>query len=185
MLKQRLAVLVIVAGLAAIAAGCTGGDGTADGASAVKERSFVVKLAPTPLRVGFLTAELSNVSVVERVREGSGEVVEPAQLRGTLKVKNMSEDQTARLVGGTLRYLGADGRTIALAAGREAPTFTFYSYGDRVDPGKETSLGLDVPFPAAAMNGAGLDDLRLELSYIPTPYRTEAATVAATLVVDQ
>lgn len=182
MWKPRIAALLVAAGLTAVAAGCTGGDGTAESTPTVTERTFALKIEPTPMRVGFLTAELSNVSVVERVDTGSGQVVDPPKLRGTLKIANTSEAQTARLVVGTLRYLDKQGQPIALAAGREAPSFTFYSYGDRVDPGKDTSLSLDVAFPAAATNGTPLDDLRIELTYIPAPLVTQAATVSAALV---
>ena len=180
---RRLGILALVSAFVVAAGGCTGGGGgTAESTPEITERTFALKLQTTPVEVGFLAAELSNLTVVERVREGSGEVVDPPELRGTLKVKNVSEDRTARLIGGRLRYLGRDGRAITLAEGRNAPTFTFYSYGDRVDPGKETSLTLDVPFPAAAMKDAALDDMQLELSYVPTPFVTEAATMPATLV---
>ena len=183
MLKQPLSVLAMITALGLTATGCTGGSGQDDPAAAVKTRTFGVNVATTPLRLGFLAAEFSNLSVVDEVREASGEVVAPPKLRGTLKVKNVSEDRAARLVSGTVRYLGRDGRTIALASGREAPTFTFYSYGDRVDPGKETTVSIDVPFPAAAMKATPLDDLQLELTYVPTPFVREAVTTPATIVV--
>lgn len=180
-LTRRLRILTIITAVAVAAGGCTGSNGTADNAPKITERTFAVDVGETPVRVGFLSALLTNVSVMERVQEGSGEVVDPPKLRGTLKIKNTSEDRTARLVGGRLRYLGPDGKAIALAAGREAPTFTFYSYGDRIDPGKETSLSLDVPFPAAAVKDTALGDMQLELTYVPTPFVTEAATIPTTL----
>jgi hypothetical protein len=184
MLSRRLGFLVILGTVTMSGAGCTGGSGTAaDTAPAVEERTFALKLTPTPLRVAFLTAELTDLSVVEGVRQGSGEVVEAPKLRGMLKVKNTSKDRTARLVGGTIEYLGAEGHPIALAPGRGDTAFTFYTYsGDRVDPGKDTSQTINVPFPAAAINGEKLAEVRLTLTYIPTPYRTEAATVSASLV---
>lgn len=182
-LKRQLAVLAITGGIAVIAAGCSDRAGTAaDAASAVEARTFSVKLAPTSMRLDFLTAELSELNVVERVDNDSGEIVAPATLRGMLKVKNTSSDQTARLVGGSIEYIGASGDRIAVAPGRGGTGFTFYSYsGERVDPGKDTSQTIDVPFPASALNGAGLAEVRLRLTYIPTPYRTDAATAAASL----
>jgi hypothetical protein len=113
-----------------------------------------MKLPPTPMRVDFLTAELMELSVIERVAPGSGEVVEPPRLHGTLRIRNTSSDRTARLVGGAIESVGTDGRRIPLGSGRADTAFTFYSYsGDRVDPGEDTSQTIDIPFPAAALKG--------------------------------
>lgn len=183
MMKRWRSLMVILGAITVTGVGCTRGDGTAaDTAPEVEERTFAVKLEPTPLRVGFLTAELADLRVVERVREGSGEVVDPPKLHGQLKLKNTSADRSARLVGGTVEYIGADGNEITPASGRGDTTFSFYSYSERIDPGKDMSQGIEVPFPAAAVNGAGLSELRLELTYVPTPFRTGAATASASLV---
>jgi hypothetical protein len=181
--KQRV-MLGVLGVIAVTGAGCSGGNGTAaDTSPQVEERTFALDLASTPLRLDFLTAELTELSVVERVRKGSREVVAAPTLRGMLKVKNTSSDRTARLVGGAVEYLDADGDPIALAPGRGDAAFTFYSYsGERVDPGKDTTQTIDVPFPVAALNGDEFAEMRLRLTYIPTPYRTDAATVTATLV---
>lgn len=184
MRKTQHALLAVLGVLAVTGAGCSGGTGTAaDTTPRVEERTFALDLTPTPLRLDFLTAELTELSVVERVQQGSGDIVDAPKLRGTLKVKNTSTDRTARLVGGAVEYLDGDGDAIALAPGRGDATFAFYSYsGERVDPGKDTTQTVDVPFPVAALNGDGLAEMRLRLTYIPTPYRTDAATAAASLV---
>lgn len=185
MLKRRVVFLGVAGVVALGGAGCTrGGETTAKAVAEIEERTYAVQLAPTALRIDFLAAELTGLQVVERVRRGSGEVVDKPMLRGTLRVKNTSDDRAVRIVSGALEYLGADGRPIALPADRGGSTFTFYAYsgGDRIDPGKELSQSIDVAFPSAAVNGASLAEVRLGLTYLPTPYRRETATVPASLV---
>jgi hypothetical protein len=148
----------------------------------IEEKTFAVKPATSTLRVGFLTGELTDVKVVESVNQQTGEVVQAPRVRGTLKLKNPTADQTARLISGSLEFLDADGNPIPVAAGREAPSFTFYAYsGDRLDPGMETSHTLDVSFPAAGLDRQRLADIRVKVTYIPDPYRAESATVPVAL----
>ena len=150
--------------------------------SQVEEKTFTVKPASSTLRVGFLTGQLTDLKIVETVNQQTGEVVQAPRVRGTLKLKNPTEDQTARLVSGSLEFLDADGKPIPLAAGREAPRFSFHAYsGDRLDPGMETSHNVDVSFPAAALDGQRLADIRVKVTYIPDPYRAESATVPVAL----
>ncbi|MGH7389721.1 MAG: hypothetical protein ACREM3_09730 [Candidatus Rokuibacteriota bacterium] len=150
--------------------------------SQVEDKTFTVKPATSALRVGFLTGQLTDLQVVQRVNEQTGEVVQAPRLRGTLKLKNATSDQTARLVSGSLEFLDGDGKAIPLGAGREEPRFTFYGYGgDRLDPGMETSHTIDTSFPAAALDGQRLADIRVEVTYIPDPYREESATVPISL----
>lgn len=150
--------------------------------SQVEEKTFTVKPATSALRVGFLTGQLTDLKVVESVNTQTREVVQAPRLRGTLKLKNETSDQTARMISGTLEFLDADGKPIPLAAGREEPRFTFSAYsGDRLDPGMETSQNLDISFPAAALDGGRLADVRLKVAYIPDPYRAETVTVPVSL----
>src|SRR3989337_2639143 len=44
-----------------------------------------------------------------------------------------------------------------------------------------SSPDVDVPFPAAALAGKTLGDIRLEMTYLPTPYREEAVAVRVSL----
>ncbi|MBI3029669.1 MAG: hypothetical protein HYY64_09180 [Candidatus Rokubacteria bacterium] len=41
----------------------------------------------------------------------------------------------------------------------------------------EIAQDIEVPLPVAALREKELRDTRLELSYIPTPYREETATI--------
>lgn len=135
-------------------------------ASQGEEKTFAVKPATSELRIGFLTGQLTDLKIVERVNQKTGEVVQAPRLRGTLKLRNATLDQTARLISGSLEFLDAGGKPIPLVASREEPRFTFYAYSaDRLDPGKETSRDFDVSFPAAALDGQRLSDIRAEVTY--------------------
>ncbi|MGH7339987.1 MAG: hypothetical protein ACREKH_05800, partial [Candidatus Rokuibacteriota bacterium] len=91
-----------------------------------------------------------------------------------------SEDVAVRLVGGEITYFGTDGKPIALGrAGTTAFTFSVYS-NERLDPGKGIHHRLDVPFPAAAFEG-GLSRLKIDLDYLPMPYREGTVTVGMTV----
>jgi hypothetical protein len=69
------------------------------------------------------------------------------------------------------------GMAIPLAEGRGNTTFKFPYYQDRLDPGMATSVDVDVPFPAAALEERRLGEVRLELAYIPTPFREESVRI--------
>jgi hypothetical protein len=89
-------------------------------------------------------------------------------------MKNSSPNQTIRLVSGKIRYLDAQGLPIKLEETRTEPTLKFSTYGtDRLDPGQEATQSLDVDFPAEALKAKKLQEMRLELAYIPSPYHEE------------
>ena len=176
MTRRRLSLLVLPALALASLAGCS-----KQGASEtprVEEKVFSLNPMTAPVRIAFLTGELTDLKVVERVNARTGEVVDAPKLRATLKLKNGSPDQTVRLITGDIEYLDAAGKVIALAKERSDTSFKFSSYqAERLDPGMATSHDIDVPFPAAAVNGNTLADVRLNVTYIPAPYREESATV--------
>jgi hypothetical protein len=146
-------------------------------AASIEEKTFTVTPATASLKVSFLTGELQDLKILERVEQGSGRVVAPPTLRARLVLRNSSADQAARLISGKIDYADAEGRPIPLAEGRGDTDFKFYSYQERLDPGAETSQDIEVPFPAAALKAKKLRDIRLELSYIPTPYREETMSI--------
>jgi hypothetical protein len=45
----------------------------------------------------------------------------------------------------------------------------------------DSSHSIEVPFPVAALDGADLGRLQVEVTFIPTPYREETASVEMTL----
>ena len=109
-------------------------------------------------------------------------MVQAPALRGTLKIKNASTDRTARLLGGEIKYLDSDGQPIQLAKDRGDAAIEFYSYGgERLDPGMESTHSVDVPFTAAALDGQPLENLDVQLTFIPTPYREVSTQVPVSL----
>jgi hypothetical protein len=148
----------------------------------IEEKTVRLRPATIPVAVGILSGQLSNLSVTERVNAETGEVVYAPQLRGTLTLKNGSPDQAVRLLGGHVEYLTEAGAPIALAPDRSEAGFSFYSYSsERLDPGKEISHSVDVPFPAVALDGTALSDIRLRITYLPAPYRQESVEVPVTV----
>jgi hypothetical protein len=143
-------------------------------AAVVEERSYTVTPAAIKVKAGIVTGDVTELKVVERVENGSGRVVSPAKLTAKVVLKNSSKDQTVRLVAGKIQYIDAQGRPIQLEAARTEPALKFQTYGsDRLDPGQEATQSLDVDFPAEALKVKKLKEIRLELAYIPSPYREE------------
>lgn len=148
----------------------------------VQENRFTLT-APSPsVKASFLRGELGDMKVTEQVEQGTGKVVVPPKLQATLRLKNTSEDQAARLISGKIKYADAEGNLFPLGEGREDTSFKFYSYQqERLDPSMETTQRIEVPFPAAALKEQKLRDIRLELAYIPSPCREETVSVRVSL----
>jgi hypothetical protein len=146
----------------------------------VEERAYTVTPASAAVRAGIVTGELTEMKITDKVEQGSGTVVSPPKLSGTLKLKNSSDDRAVRLLGGKLLYIDPQGRPIALGDSRAECKIEFGSYGstDRLDPGQEVSQALEVDFPAAAVGAAKLKEIRLQLAYLPMPYSSETAQFA-------
>jgi hypothetical protein len=179
-MKREIAVactrlgVALIAGLLTVA--CTTEQTTTT--PRITEKTFPLKPVSVPVRVGVLSGELGELSVMERVNASTGEVVYAPQLHGTLKLKNTSSDEAVSLVSGQVEYLDSSGTRIPLAEGRGDTTLRIYSYaGDRLDPGKEANQTVDVPFPASALQANRLAEIRLSLTYLPTPYERKSVEV--------
>jgi len=143
-------------------------------AAVTEDKTYAVTPASVKVKAGIVTGEVTEMKVTERVEQGSGRVVSPAKLTGTLKLKNTSANQTVRLVTGKIQYIDAQGRPIKLEEARAEPTLKFAMYGsERLDPGQDATQSLDVDFPAEALKAKKLREIRLELAYIPSPYQEE------------
>ncbi len=67
---------------------------------------------------------------------------------------------------------------IPIAKDRGDTSFDFNSYDtQRLDPGKETSLAIDIPFPQAGLQANDLQNVRVDLTYLPTPYKEQAVNI--------
>ena len=148
----------------------------------IEDKTYTVTPASVKVKAGILTGEVTEMKVRERVEKGSGRVVSPAKLTGTLKLKNSSKDQAVRLIAGKIQYIDAQGQPIKLEEARTEPIVKFATYGsERLDPGQDATQSLDVDFPAEALKAKKLKEIRIELAYIPSPYKEE--TVNFTVVI--
>jgi uncharacterized membrane protein YeaQ/YmgE (transglycosylase-associated protein family) len=152
-------------------------------AAVIEDRAYSVTPAAMKVKAGIVTGEVTGMKVTERVEQGSGRVVSAAKLTAIVTLKNSSTDQTVRLVGGKIRYVDAQGQPIKLETARTEPTLNLTTYGgsDRLDPGQETTQSLDVDFPAEALKAKTLKEIRLELAYIPSPYREETVNLVVSI----
>ena len=143
-------------------------------AAVIEDKTYTVTPAAMKVKAGIVTGDVTEMTVTERVEKGSGRVVSPAKLTAKVALKNSSADQTVRLVAGKIQYIDAQGQPIKLEATRTEPILKFSAYGsDRLDPGQEATQSLDVDFPAEALKAKRLKEIRLELAYIPSPYKEE------------
>jgi hypothetical protein len=151
-------------------------------AAMIEDKTYTVTPASVTVKAGIVTGEVTEMKVTERVEKGSDRVVSPAKLTGTLKLKNTSANQTVRLVAGKILYIDAQGQPIKLEAARTEPTLKFATYGsERLDPGQDATESLDVEFPAEALKAQKLKEIRLELAYIPSPYREETVNFTVSI----
>ena len=166
---------VLGALMAAVLAGCS--PQATSVRAAVNDKVYTVTPNAMKVQAGMVNAVVTEMKVIERVEEGSGRIDMPAKLTAKLVLKNTSKDQTMRLVGGKILYIDMQGKPIKLEDSRTEPMLKVGgSYGnqpDRLDPGQEATQNLDAEFPAEALKGKKLKDIRLELSFIPSQFREE------------
>jgi hypothetical protein len=168
----RTALLTASAASAVMTLGCTPQPHAA--AAVISDKVYTLTPSSLTVRAGIVAGEVSEMKVTEQVEEGSGRVTTAARLTGKLVLKNISSDQSVRLLGGKILYIDSRGQRIPLEELRGEPTIktpSAYSSGERLDPGQEASQSLDAEFPAAALKAKRLKDIRVEISYLPSPYR--------------
>ena len=149
-------------------------------AAVIEEKTYTVAPAAMKVKAGIVTGELTGMKVMERIEQGSGRVVSAARLTANVVLKNSSTDQTVRLVAGKIVYLDAQGQPIMLEENRTAPTLKLGS-SERLDPGQEATQSLDAEFPAEALKAKKLKEIRLELTYIPSPYKEETVNFTVSI----
>jgi uncharacterized membrane protein YeaQ/YmgE (transglycosylase-associated protein family) len=149
-------------------------------AAVIEDKTYTVTPAAIKVAAGVITGEITGMKITERVEQGSGRVDSAAKLTGQLLLKNTSANQTIRLVGGKIGYVDARGQPIKLEDARTEPALKFSS-SERLDPGQETTESLDVDFPAEALKAKRLGQIRLELAYVPSPYKQEILNLAVSI----
>lgn len=172
----------LAAALMASTLGCSPKQAVA--APAINDKIYSVTPASLTVRAGVLTGVVTDMKVTERVEEGTGRIASPAKLTGTLVLKNISTDQSVRLVDAKILYIDAQGNRIKLEKDRTEPTIKVaasYGSSDRLDPGQNTTQLVDVDFPVAALKAKKLKDIRVDLSYIPSQYKEEKLSFAVSI----
>ena len=179
-MSRWIGLTILGGAMAVITAGCS--QGPSGTAAVIEDKTYTVTPASVKVQAGIVTGEVTEMKVTERVEKGSARVVAPAKLTGTLKLKNTSANQTVRLVAGKIQYIDAQGQPIKLEGTRTEPTLKFATYGsERLDPGQDATQSLDVEFPAEALKAKKLKEIRLELAYIPSPYREETVNFTVSI----
>jgi hypothetical protein len=169
--------LIVCAATAALVA-CTPKSPTA--AVTIDERVYAVTPPAMTVKAGLVTAQLTEMKVTERVNKESGSIESPAKLTANLKLTNASADQTLRLIGGKMVYIDAQGQPIKVEETRTEPVIRFGS-SSQLDPGQDATQSIDVDFPADALKGKKLKEIRIDLVYAPTAYRRETASAAVSI----
>jgi uncharacterized membrane protein YeaQ/YmgE (transglycosylase-associated protein family) len=149
-------------------------------AAATDDKTYAVTPATLKLTAGIITGEVTDMKVTERIEQGSGRIVTPAKLTGRITLKNTSENQTVRLITGKLQYLDMQGRPMTLEDNRADPSIKFTS-SDRLDPGQEMTESFDADFPVEALKANTLKTIRMNVAYVPSPYRRETADLPVTI----
>ena len=179
-MSKWIGVTILAGAVALMALGCS--QQPSGTAAVIEDKTDTVTPASVTVKAGIVTGEVTEMKVTERVEKGSGRLVSPAKLTGTLKLKNSSKDQAVRLVGGKILYIDAQGQPIKLEEARTEPTIKFATYGsERLDPGQDATQSVDVDFPAAALKAKKLKEIRLELTYIPSPYKEETVNFTVSI----
>ena len=178
---MRLGAMTVTAAVAAMTFGC--GQTPSTPAAVIEDKVYTVTPPAMPVKAGVMTGEVTDMKITERVDKGSGTVVSPAKLTGRLSLKNSSTDQTIRLVGGKIQFIDADGKVMMVDQKKIEPAIRFQTYGaaERLDPGQDATQGLDVDFPVAALKAKQLKEIRLELTYIPSPYKADTVNFAVSI----
>ncbi len=185
-MKTHAGRLVGVAGIAVflvLGAGCTQQPTSA--AVVVKDKLYAVTPGVLKVRSALVSGEFSDMKVTERVEEISGKVTTPAMLSGKLVLKNTSADQSVQLIGTKFVFVDIQGKAIPFEAGRLAPSMKMsgqYGAGERrLEPGQESSQSVETEFPADALNAKRLREIRVDVSYLPSPYREDALSFPVTI----
>ncbi len=116
---MRTGVMAVSAAVAAMMFGCSPQPSAT--VAMVKDKIYSVTPAAMKVKSGIVTGELTEMKVTERIEEGSGRITSPAKLSGKLVLKNVSSDQSLRLIGGKVLYIDMQGKPIKLEENRTEP----------------------------------------------------------------
>ena len=119
--------------------------------------------------------ELSDLKVAMIVDTASKEITETPNLRGRIKITNISKD-VLDIQGVTLEYMDAAGKPIAFTSGEKIAKV--YPFWKAVKPGEITEGSLDVTIPRMAVKEKALGKIEINLVYVPSPLKRETLTLS-------
>ena len=119
--------------------------------------------------------ELTDLKVAMTVDTASKEITETPNLRGRIKITNISKD-VLDIQGVTLEYMDPTGKPIAFTAGEKIATV--YPFWKTIKPEEITEGSLDVTIPRMAVKEKALGKIEMNLVYVPSPLKRETLTLA-------
>ena len=153
--------------------GCT----TDKKAEAPKQERIEKNLVPpkAELKGQNFAVELTDLKVSMTVDTASKEIVETPNLRGRIKVTNISKD-VLDIQGVTLEYMDPAGKPIPFQSGEKIAKV--YPFWKAVKPGEITEGSLDVTIPRMAVKEKALEKIEINLVYVPSPLKRETLTLS-------
>ena len=93
-MSKWIGATIVATAVAVMTLGCAQGPSAT--AVTIDDKTYAVTPASVKVTAGILMGEITEMKVTERVEQGSGRVVSPAKLTGTLRLKNTSGWSRAR-----------------------------------------------------------------------------------------
>ncbi len=121
------------------------------------------------------TVELTDLKVAMTVDTASKEITETPNLRGRIKITNISKD-VLDIQGVTIDYLDGAGKQIAFTSGEKIAKV--YPFWKAIKPEEITEGSLDVTIPKLAVKEKALGKIEINLVYVPSPLKRETLTLA-------
>src|SRR5438270_1650084 len=179
-MSKWIGATILATAVAVMTLGCAQGPSAT--AVTIGDKTYAVTPASVKVTAGILMGEITEMKVTERVEQGSGRVVSPAKLTGTLRLKNTSGNQSVRLVAGKILYMDAQGRPIKLEEARSESVVKFTAYNnERLDPGQTPRQPWAVDFPPKPLRAKMRKEVPLGLATIQSPYQKQTATFGVSI----
>jgi hypothetical protein len=152
--------------------GCT----TEKKAEAPKQEQVEKNLVPpkAELMGPNFAVELTDLKVAMTIDTASKEITATPNLRGRIKITNISKD-VLDIQGVTLEYLDPAGKPIAFQSGEKIAKV--YPFWKAVKPEEMTEGSLDVTIPRMAVKQKALGKIEINLVYVPSPLKRETLTL--------
>ncbi len=119
--------------------------------------------------------ELTDLKVAMTVDTASKEITETPNLRGRIKITNISKD-VLDIQGVTLEYMDPAGKPIGFTSGEKIAKV--YPFWKAVKPEEITEGSLDVTIPRMAVKEKALGKIEINLVYVPSPLKRETLTLS-------